>query len=193
MATDNQLLDEFKELIETVSLEIIKEAQMKEVAKDVVTRSYKAEIADTLEMISGEIDRVKQQLESIDYITENEIKALVESNREKQEADIKQCEEHLKEAIGQSTKELYIANEKMRSEVEAVREQVDMSLREMGQKVNGSLSVLQNMKKGMEEQFESCKLELKEQNKKLFFMNYGLIATVIILLVYVILRGIYGA
>ena len=125
LAAENNLLDEFKGLIEAISLEVLKEAQMKEVAKDVVTRSYKAEIADALEEISAEVERVKHKLQGLDYISEEEIKALVYDVCEKQASEIKESEERIKNIVNQSTQELYITNEKLRTEVSTMSEQVD--------------------------------------------------------------------
>lgn len=193
MAAEHKLLDEFKELIETVSLEILKEAQMKEVAKDVVTRSYKAEIADALEVISGEIDRVKQELESLDYISEEEIKALVHSMYEKQEIDIKESEERIKNIVNQSTQEVYISTEKLRSDIGTIGEQIETQVENTNNLLEQNIARMGHMHKSIQESFEIKQQEMKEQMKKLFFVNYGLIAAVIGLLIFILTRGNYGA
>ena len=193
MAAEHKLLDEFKELIETVSLEILKEAQMKEVAKDVVTRSYKAEIADALEVISGEIDRVKQELESLDYISEEEIKALVHSMYEKQEIDIKESEERIKNIVNQSTQEVYISTEKLRSDIGTIGEQIETQVENTNNLLEQNIARMGHMHKSIQERFEIKQQEMKEQMKKLFFVNYGLIAAVIGLLIFILTRGNYGA
>lgn len=190
MAAENKLLDEFKELIEAVSLEVIKEAQMKEVAKDVVTRSYKAEIADALEDISGEIERVRQELKEVDYISAEEIKALVQGMNEKHELDIKESEERVKNIVNQSTQELYISTEKLRSEVATVNEQVEAKLSDTNALLEQKMG---EMHSTIKEDLVAESQVLKNQTKKLFWMNYGLIAVVIGLLIFMITRGNYGA
>lgn len=193
LAADTKLLDEFKELIETVSLEILKEAQMKEVAKDVVTRSYKAEIADALEVISGEIERVQGELKELDYISADEIKALVQGAYEKQTLDSKESEERIKNIIDQRTQELYISNEKLRSEMATVAEQVESQMRDNSKMIEKSIAEGRNKYKELKEGFEKSELGLKEQMKKLFWINYGLMAAVIVLLIFILTRGNYGA
>lgn len=193
MAADNKLLDEFKELIETVSLEVIKEAQMKEVAKDVVTRSYKAEIADALEVISGEIERVKKELEGLDYISEEEIKALVHEMYEKQEVDIKESEERVKNIVNQSAQEIYIATEKLRSDIGTIGEQIETQVENTNKLLEQNISRMGHMHQSIEESFEVKHQELEAKTKKLFLMNYGLIAAVIGLLIFILIRGSYGA
>ena len=190
LATENKLLDEFKELIEAVSLEVIKEAQMKEVAKDVVTRSYKAEIADALEAISGEIERVRQELKEVDYISAEEIKALVQGMNEKHELDIKESEECVKNIVNQSTQELYISTEKLRSEVATVNEQVEAKLSDTNELLEQKMG---EMHSAIKENLVAESQVLKDQTKKLFWINYGLIAVVIGLLIFIITRGSYGA
>ncbi|MBE6023350.1 MAG: hypothetical protein E7231_08970 [Cellulosilyticum sp.] len=190
MATENKLLDEFKELIETVSLEILKEAQMKEVAKDVVTRSYKNEIADALEAISGEIERVKEELKAVDYISADEIKALVQGMNEKQALEIKESEERIKNIVNQSTQELYISTEKLHSEVETVRQQVESQFAESNEWIEQKMGVMHD---AVKESVEVHNQVLLDQIKKLFWVNYGLVAGVIGLVIFIIIRGNYGA
>ena len=193
LAADNNLLEEFKELIENVSLEILKEAQMKEVAKDVVTRSYKAEIADALEVISGEIERVKGELQGLDYISEEEIKAVVQGAYEKQGEDIKESEERLKGVIEQRTQELYIANEKLRSDIETVGEQVGVKLNNQTSLIKQSVNEVGAIHRDIKEGLVKNETGLKEEIKKLFMINYGLIAAVIVLSIFILIRGFYGA
>ena len=192
MTTDHNLLDEFKELIEAVSLEVLKEAQMKEVAKDVVTRSYKAEIADALEVLSTEIERVKEKLQGLDYISEEEIKTLVHSISEKQESEIKESEERVKNIVNQSTQELYIANEKLRTEVATVSEQVDIQVGNINRLFKESISVVGESNRAIQEAVAANQEVLLGKMQKLFWVNYGLIAVIIGLLVFIMTRGNYG-
>lgn len=189
MAADKELLDEFKELIETVSLEIIKEAQMKEVAKDVVTRSYKAEISDALEDISNEIERVRAELKALDYISADDIEQLIYGICERNEKSISDSEERIKHVVDQTTKELYINHEKLRAEVSSLSEQVEMQLEESSELVKKSTEIVE----GMKENFVQYKEEVSMQTKKLFWINYGLIAVVIALLSFIFIRGSHGA
>lgn len=193
MAADNKLLNEFKELIETVSLEVLKEAQTREVAKDVVTRSYKIEIADALEVISGEIERVKQELKDIDYISDDEIKTLVEGICIKQEANIKDSEEHIKSVVNQTSQELYISNEKLRSEVETVGQKLEEELAETKQFVEEKVGDVWEIQRALKESIDTDRITLKKQVKTLFWINYGLIAVVIGLLIFIATRSGYGA
>lgn len=185
MAADKELLNEFKELIETVSLEIIKEAQMKEVAKDVVTRSYKAEISDALEAISDEIERVKGELQTLDYISAEDIEQLIYGICEKNEASLKESEERIKHVVDETTKELYINHEKLRSEVATLSEQVQGQLADNNQIVDKNTKFLG----GIKESF----IEVETKTKKLFWINYGLIAIVILLLGFILIKGNHGA
>lgn len=192
LAAENNLLDEFKELIETVSLEVLKEAQMKDVAKDVVTRSYKAEIADALEEISREIERVKQTLQGLDYISEEEIKALVYGIYERQESEIKESEERIKNIVNQSTQELYIANEKLRTEVATINEQVEVQMGRVNSLLQDSISVIGESNRELQETVSANQEVLANQMKKLFWINGGLIVAVIGLIIFIITRGNYG-
>ncbi len=185
MAADKELLNEFKELIETVSLEIIKEAQMKEVAKDVVTRSYKAEISDALEAISGEIERVKGELQALDYISAEDIEQLIYGICEKNEASLKESEERVKHVVDETTKELYINHEKLRSEVGTLSEQVNRQLVGTNQVVKENTKVVGEIKESL--------AEVGAKTKKLFWINYGLIAGVILLLGFIFIKGNHGA
>ena len=192
LTADKNLLNEFKELIENVSLEVVKEAQMKEVAKDVVTRSYKAEIADALEVISAEIERVKDKLQGLDYISEEEIKALVYGLEEKQEAEIKESEERVKAIVNQWTQELYIANEKLRTEVATVGEQVEVQMDNMNRVFQESMSVVGKSQRALQENVEVNQQTLMGKVQKLFWVNYGLMAVIIGLLIFIMTRGNYG-
>ena len=185
MAADKELLNEFKELIETVSLEIIKEAQMKEVAKDVVTRSYKAEISDALEAISDEIERVKGELQALDYISAEDIEQLIYGICERNEESLKESEERVKHVVDQTTKELYINHEKLRSEVATLSEQVGNQLMHSNQTIEKNTKVVGEIKEGL--------AEIGAKTKKLFWINYGLIAGVIVLLGFIFIRGNHGA
>lgn len=185
MAADKELLNEFKELIETVSLEIIKEAQMKEVAKDVVTRSYKAEISDALEAISDEIERVKRELQTLDYISAEDIEQLIYGICEKNEASLKESEERVKYIIDETTKELYISHEKLHSEVGTLSEQVGRQLVGTNQVIKENTKVVGEIKESL--------VEVGAQTKKFFWINYGLIAGVIILLGFIFIKGNHGA
>lgn len=192
MAADKKLLEEFKELIEDVSLEVLKEAQAKEVAKDVVTRSYKAEIADALEEISEEIERVKYKLQCLDYISEEEIKALIREVYQKQETDIKDSEERVKHIINQGNQELYIANEKLRTEVATVNEQVEIYLGNINKLFQESISVMGETYRTLQATVAANQEALTSKVKQLFLVNYGLIAVVVGLLIFIMTRGNYG-
>lgn len=193
MSTDNKLLDEFKELVEAASLEILKEVQMKEVAKDVVTNSYKAEIANALEVISGEIERVKNELKGLNYISEEEIKALVQGAYENQMEQLKAKEEQLKNIVDQRTQELYIVNEKMRSDIQTMSEQVGAQLNQQSTVVKESMNEVGAIHRNIVEGFEGSETRIKAYMKKLFGMSYGLMGIIIALLIFILLRGIYGA
>lgn len=193
MSTDNKLLDEFKELVEAASLEILKEVQMKEVAKDVVTNSYKAEIANALEVISGEIERVKNELKGLNYISEEEIKALVQGAYENQMEQLKAKEEQLKNIVDQRTQELYIVNEKMRSDIQTMSEQVGAQLNQQSTVVKERMNEVGAIHRNIVEGFEGSETRIKAYMKKLFGMSYGLMGIIIALLIFILLRGIYGA
>lgn len=169
---EDDLLEEFKDLIENVSIEVLRQAHLKDVANDVITQTYKAEITQSLGLIDKDIDRIRQQLKTIDYITANEIKGFIDQ----QTLTAKTSETHIKNALNQNAQELYIANEKLQTQIDSLRAQISTQSKQ-------TTTALDSQKKWLQDTLKQKETNWIERSKKWIYIHYALLITCLILII----------
>lgn len=180
----DDLLEEFKELIEQVSIEVLRQSHLKDVASDVITQSYKAEITQSLALIDKDIDRIRQHLKTIDYITAQEVKALLDQ----QAVYLKESEVRLKNALNQNARELYIANEKLQTQIDTLRAQISTQSKQ-------TTTALENQKKWLQDTLRQKENAWIERSKKWIYFHYILLTLTFVLLVilmFMVGKTLYG-
>lgn len=181
---NDDLLEEFKELIEQVSIEVLRQSHLKDVASDVIAQSYKTEITQSLTLIDKDIDRIRQHLKTIDYITANEMKSLLEQHLIK----LKDSEVRLKNIVNQNAQELYISNEKIQTQIDTLRAQISTQSKQ-------TTTALENQKKWLQDTLKQKETTWLERSKKWFYLHYALLTLTVILLVillFMIGKTLYG-
>lgn len=74
---NHTLLEEFKELIEEITKEVISEVHMRDVAEDVVTRSYKSEIQDSLDQLAQQVTEAEKNTAAIKIVYVEDVTQLI--------------------------------------------------------------------------------------------------------------------
>lgn len=179
---NDDLLKEFEELIEQLSVEVLRQAHLKDVADDVITQTYKAEISQSLALIDKDIDRIRQHLKTLDYISAQEIKNLLDQQTTRDN----DRESRLKNVMNQNSRELYIANEKLQTQIDMLRTQIVTQTKQVN-------IALESHKKWLQETVKQKESYWIENSKKWLYIHYGLLIAILILVIYIIGSNFYGS